>query len=46
MAVTLFDNWFDPLKTDLRARARGFIEELIRGEPDAVLAGRVTGEAR
>ena len=38
MAVDLFDNWFDPLETELRARARGFIEELIRGELDAVLA--------
>ena len=38
MAVDLFDKWFDPLETELRARARGFIEELIRGELDAVLA--------
>jgi len=38
MAVDLFDNWFDPLETELRARARSFIEELIRGELDAVLA--------
>ncbi|MGY3581761.1 hypothetical protein ACVIGB_000168 [Bradyrhizobium sp. USDA 4341] len=38
MAVDLFDSWFDPLETELRARARGFIEELIRGELDAVLA--------
>lgn len=26
MAVDLFDNWFDPIETKLRARARGFIE--------------------
>lgn len=38
MAVDLFDNWFDPLETELRARVRGFIEELIHGELDAVLA--------
>jgi putative transposase len=38
MAVGLFDNWFDPIETEVRARARGFIEELIRGELDAVLA--------
>jgi putative transposase len=38
MAVDLFDNWFDPLEAELRARARAFIEELIRGELDAVLA--------
>jgi putative transposase len=38
MAVDLFDNWFDPLESELRARARSFIEELIRGELDAVLA--------
>ena len=38
MAVDLFDNWFDPIETEVRARARDFIEELIRGELDAVLA--------
>src|ERR1700684_2334670 len=38
MAVDLFDNWFDPIETEVRARARGFIEELIRGELDDVLA--------
>ena len=32
MAVDLFDNWFDPIETAVRARAREFIEELIRGE--------------
>ena len=36
--VDLFDNWFDPIETEVRARAREFIEELIRGELDAVLA--------
>ena len=29
-AVHLFDNWFDPIETELRERVRGFIEELIR----------------
>jgi len=38
MAVDLFDNWFDPIETEVRSRARGFIEELIRGELDAALA--------
>src|SRR5260370_79796 len=38
MAIDLFDNWFDPIETEVRARAREFIEELIRGELDAVLA--------
>jgi len=38
MAVDLFENWFDPLETEVRARAREFIEELIRGELDTVLA--------
>jgi putative transposase len=37
-AVDLFDNWLDPIETEVRARAREFIEELIRGELDAVLA--------
>jgi transposase-like protein len=38
MAVDLFDNWFDPIETEVRARVHEFIEELIRGELDAVLA--------
>src|SRR5271169_4398316 len=38
MAVDLFDNWVDPLETEVRARAREFIEEMIRGELDTVLA--------
>jgi putative transposase len=32
MAVDLFDNWFDPIESEVRARAREFIEEMIRGE--------------
>lgn len=32
LAVDLFDNWIDPIETEVRARARQFIEELIRGE--------------
>ena len=38
MAVDLFENWFDPLETEVRARAREFIEAMIRGELDIVLA--------
>src|SRR5215207_5374272 len=38
IAGDLFDNWFDPIETEVRARAREFIEELLRGELDAVLA--------
>jgi transposase-like protein len=37
-AAQLFDNWFDPIEGEVRGRARQFIEELIRGELDAVLA--------
>ncbi len=37
-AVDLFDNWFDPIETEVRGRARQFIEELIRGELDEALA--------
>jgi transposase-like protein len=36
--VHLFDGWFDPIETEVRERAREFIEELIRGELDAALA--------
>jgi len=38
MAVDLFDNWFDPIETEVRARSGQFIEELLRGELDAALA--------
>jgi putative transposase len=38
LAVDLFDNWFDPIEAEVRARSRQFIEELIRGELDAALA--------
>src|SRR5277367_849857 len=38
MAVDLFDNWLDPIETEVRARAREFIEEMIRGELDTALA--------
>jgi putative transposase len=38
LAVDLFENWIDPIETEVRARARQFIEELIRGELDAALA--------
>ena len=37
-ASRLFDNWFDPIETEVRARSRQFIEELIRSELDDVLA--------
>src|SRR5665213_2266793 len=36
--LSSFDNWFDPIETEVRARARGFIEELLRGELDEALA--------
>lgn len=38
MAVDVFDSWLDPIETEVRARAREFIEEMIRGELDAILA--------
>jgi hypothetical protein len=38
MAVDLFDNWFDPIESEVRARAREFIEEMIRGELETMLA--------
>jgi len=44
MAVDVFDNWFDPIETEVRARSHQFIEELIRGELDAALARPVWTE--
>ena len=37
-AVDLFDNRFDPIEAEVRARSRQFIEESLRGELDAALA--------
>jgi len=37
-ACDLFDNWFDPLEAEVRARSREFIEELLRGELEAALS--------
>jgi transposase-like protein len=37
IAVDLFDSWLDPIETEVRARAREFIEEMIRGELDTIL---------
>ena len=42
-AIHLFDNWIDPIETAIRGRIRGFIEELIHQELDAVLARRRYG---
>src|SRR6516225_11008484 len=33
-----FDDWFDPIETAVRERAREFIEEMIRSELDVALA--------
>ena len=33
----LCDDWFDPLETGVRARIRGFIEELLEAELDGAL---------
>ena len=46
MTVDLFDNWFDPIESAVRARAREFIEELIRGELDTALARPRYGRSR
>jgi putative transposase len=34
----LFDNWFDPIETELRRRVRGFIETMIEEELETALA--------
>jgi putative transposase len=38
ITADVFDNWFDPIETEVRGRSRQFIEELIRDELDAALA--------
>jgi transposase-like protein len=45
-ASRLFDKWFDPIEMQVRARAREFIEELIRSELDAALARPRYGRGR
>lgn len=37
-SADLFDNWFDPIESGVRDRVRGFIEELIHQELEAVLS--------
>src|SRR5882724_12628262 len=37
-AVYLFDNWFDPIEASLRDRAREFLQAMLEGELDLVLA--------
>src|SRR6185503_15618159 len=44
-AAHLFDNWFDPIEIGVRERVREFLEALIRGELDAVLARPRYGSA-
>src|SRR2546429_2556287 len=43
----LFDNWFDPVETELRTKVRGFIEAMIEEELETALArpryGRQSG---
>ena len=34
----LFDNWFAPVETSLRAKVRGFIEAMIEEELNTALA--------
>jgi putative transposase len=34
----LFDNWFDPIETDLRTKVRGFIETMIEDELETALS--------
>jgi putative transposase len=34
----LFDNWFDPIETELRTKVRGFIEAMIEEELEMALA--------
>ena len=38
LLLIFFDDWFDPIESEVRARSRQFIEELLRGELDAALA--------
>jgi putative transposase len=37
-AEQLFDNWFDPIEAGLRDRAREFLQAMLEGELDRVLA--------
>ena len=36
----LYDNWFDPIETELQAKLRDFIEAMIEQEPATGLARR------
>ena len=43
--VHLFDGWFDPIETEVRERARGFIEELFAANSTRHLHVRAMGDA-
>jgi hypothetical protein len=45
-APQLFDNWFDPIETEVRARAREFRRANPRRAQRCAGNARVTGEAR
>jgi putative transposase len=34
----LFDNWFDPIETELRTKVRDFIETMIQEELETTLS--------
>src|SRR2546421_4547224 len=36
-AVYLFNDWFDPIESQVRERVRGFIQAMIEGELDETL---------
>jgi putative transposase len=42
----LFDDWIDPIETNIRERVRTFIEEMIREELDAMLSRPRYGRRR
>ena len=37
-SAQLFDDWFDPIEVGIRARVRGFIQELIEAELEEALS--------
>src|SRR5438309_11754100 len=46
-AEYLFDNWFDPIEASLRDRAREFLQAMLEGELDELLArSRYTRQPR
>ncbi len=45
-AIMIFENWFDPIEDDVRARVRGFIQTMLDEELNEAFSRPRQGGAR